>query len=85
VEKDNDKFSLTTTGSPLERLAEAVVLEHNGLMIPVHAGLSETHRRLVPGGPPLEAEDAAPSWPEGTEAIACLPCNGMIPLEATSS
>ena len=47
--------SLTTTGAPLTRLADALMLEHNGLMFSVHAGRSETHRRLVPAGPPFEA------------------------------
>ncbi len=43
--------SLTTTASPLPQLSEFLGLAHNGLMISVHAGTAETHRRLIPRGP----------------------------------
>ena len=46
--------SLTTTGSPLQALREFLPLSHNGLMISLHAGSAETHRRLVPRGPDYE-------------------------------
>jgi 23S rRNA (adenine2503-C2)-methyltransferase len=57
--------SLTTTGGPLDRLAEALVLEHNGLMLSVHAGTRATHRRLLPGAPDLDSlwEVIAGVWP----------------------
>ncbi len=47
--------ALTTTGGLLSHLAEALTLPHNGLMLSLHAGSPELHRRLVPGAPPLEA------------------------------
>lgn len=50
--------SVTTTGTPLERLAELLATEHNGVMLSLHAADSFTHRRLVPHGPDLAALDA---------------------------
>lgn len=57
--------SLTTTGGPLDRLAEALVLQHNGLMLSVHAGKRSTHSRLLPGAPDLDGlwEVIAGVWP----------------------
>lgn len=43
--------SLTTTGSPVKILREVLPLPHNGLMLSIHAGSAETHRRLIPRGP----------------------------------
>jgi 23S rRNA (adenine2503-C2)-methyltransferase len=43
--------SLTTTGNPLQTLREFLPMPHNGLMLSLHAGSSETHRRLIPHGP----------------------------------
>jgi 23S rRNA (adenine2503-C2)-methyltransferase len=45
--------SMTTTGGPLEHLATALSLPHNGLMLSLHAGSEEVHRRLLPKAPPL--------------------------------
>lgn len=45
--------SLTTIGSPLQRLEEFLLLPHNGLMLSLHAGLAATHKRLIPRGPEL--------------------------------
>ncbi len=50
----NLPLSLTTTGGPLARLEEFVALPHNGLVLSLHAGRGDTHRRLVPRGPALE-------------------------------
>ena len=47
-------LSLTTTGSPLQRLSAILGLPHNGLMVSVHAGTAETHGRLIPRGPDFE-------------------------------
>ncbi len=47
-------LSLTTTGSPTERLAEVLHLPHNGLMVSLHAGTAATHRKLLPNGPDYE-------------------------------
>ncbi|TYO99161.1 23S rRNA (adenine2503-C2)-methyltransferase [Geothermobacter ehrlichii] len=47
--------SLTTTGTPLAKLREALRLPHNGLMLSLHAGSTATHRRLVPRGPDYDA------------------------------
>jgi 23S rRNA (adenine2503-C2)-methyltransferase len=47
-------LSLTTTGSPLRTLREFLPLPHNGLMLSLHAGSVETHRRLIPRGPDYE-------------------------------
>ena len=46
--------SLTTTGSPLSVLREFLPMPHNGLMLSLHAGSAETHRRLIPRGPDYE-------------------------------
>ncbi len=46
--------SLTTTGGPVARFEELMGLHHNGVMLSVHAGAGETHRRLVPKGPRFE-------------------------------
>lgn len=46
--------SLTTSGGPLESLATAFDLPHNGLMLSLHAGSEEVHRRLLPKVPGLE-------------------------------
>ena len=45
--------SLTTTGGPLEHLAAALALPHNGLMLSLHAGSEEVRRRLLPRAPGL--------------------------------
>jgi len=45
--------SLTTSGGPLPRLAEWLLLPHNGLTISVHAGREATRALLVPKGPAL--------------------------------
>ncbi len=45
--------SLTTTGGPLENLATVLSLPHNGLMLSLHAGREEVHRRLLPKAPRL--------------------------------
>ena len=47
--------SLTTTGYPLPRLKEFLTNRHNGLMISLHAGRSETRRSLLPHAPDLRS------------------------------
>lgn len=47
--------SVTTSGGPLERLAELLHAPHNGITLSVHAGSEATRARLVPRGPALEA------------------------------
>jgi 23S rRNA (adenine2503-C2)-methyltransferase len=47
--------SLTTSGGPIERLAEWLHLPHNGLTLSVHAGTEAVRARLVPRAPTLEA------------------------------
>lgn len=47
--------SLTTSGGPIARLRDWLHAPHNGLTISVHAGLEETRKVVVPGGPTLEA------------------------------
>lgn len=51
--------SLTTTGGRLDRLAEVVRAEHNGVTLSVHAGTEATRRALVPHGPTLGELHAA--------------------------
>ncbi|HEU4537409.1 MAG TPA: radical SAM protein [Polyangiaceae bacterium] len=47
--------SLTTSGGPLPRLAEALRdWPHNGLTVSVHAGREPARARLVPRAPPLD-------------------------------
>jgi 23S rRNA (adenine2503-C2)-methyltransferase len=46
--------SMTTSGGPLARLAEALRAPHNGLTISVHAGTEATRAELVPHAPLLE-------------------------------
>jgi 23S rRNA (adenine2503-C2)-methyltransferase len=60
--------SLTTTGGPLERLAEFLALPHNGLVLSLHAGTAATHRRLVPRGPDFEG-----LWGLLSERLPTLP------------
>ncbi|MDD9933986.1 MAG: radical SAM protein [Myxococcales bacterium] len=48
------KASLTTSGGPLSRLAEALTWHHNGLTLSVHAGTEPTRARLVPNAPSLD-------------------------------
>jgi 23S rRNA (adenine2503-C2)-methyltransferase len=50
------RASLTTSGGPLQRLADWLLdVPHNGLTLSVHAGTEPTRARLVPKGPPLGA------------------------------
>ncbi|MEJ2202141.1 MAG: radical SAM protein, partial [Desulfuromonadaceae bacterium] len=50
-QKTSLPVSLTTSGGPLERFREALQWPHNGLMLSLHAGTPEIHRRLVPRAP----------------------------------
>jgi len=50
--------SLTTTGSPPQHLAELLALPHNGVMLSLHAGSADCHRRLLP-----HAADLDMLWP----------------------
>jgi 23S rRNA (adenine2503-C2)-methyltransferase len=45
--------SMTTSGGPLGRLAEALHAPHNGLTISVHAGSEPARAKLVPHAPSL--------------------------------
>lgn len=45
--------SVTTTAVHPELLIRLLLLPHNGVMISLHAGTDEAHRRLVPKAPPL--------------------------------
>jgi len=47
--------SVTTCGAPLFCLETLLDLPHNGVMVSLHAGTPETHRRLVPRGPDFDA------------------------------
>lgn len=44
------KVSVTTTGSPVKKLDELLSLSHNGVMLSLHAGTQETHKKLIPFG-----------------------------------
>jgi len=44
-------ISLTTTGTPLERLPQLLEQPHNGLMLSLHAAMETGYRRLIPNGP----------------------------------
>lgn len=43
--------SVTTVGRPLPLLQEMLNMDHNGVMVSIHAGTAATHRRLIPRGP----------------------------------
>lgn len=45
--------SLTTSGGPIARLSELLLLPHNGVTLSVHAGREPTRARLVPHAPSL--------------------------------
>lgn len=57
--------SLTTTGTPLARLAGLLDLPHNGVMFSLHAATEDVYRTLLPGGPgPARLrEKLAELWP----------------------
>lgn len=45
--------SVTTTASHPELLVKLLSLPHNGVMISLHGGTEEAHKKLVPKAPPL--------------------------------
>lgn len=47
--------SVTTSGGPLERLRELLLVHHNGVTVSVHAGSEATRARLVPRAPSLSS------------------------------
>ncbi|WP_277655944.1 radical SAM protein [Seleniivibrio woodruffii] len=45
--------SVTTTASSTELLKKLLLLPHNGVMISIHGGTEDAHKKLVPKAPPL--------------------------------
>ena len=58
--------SITTTGSPLKRVADLIRLPHNGIMFSLHSAVESTHTELIPNGPGTTALRAEIEriWPQ---------------------
>lgn len=53
IRKSSLPVSVTTTAVNPELLIKLLQLPHNGVMISLHAGTEDAHKRLVPKAPPL--------------------------------
>ncbi len=62
----NLPVSITTTGSPLQRLTELIRLPHNGIMFSLHSAVDSTYAQLIPNGPGTTAlrTELEDIWPQ---------------------